>query len=84
MENDNFTLKQAIRLALDEADYKFKANKLFKAGDESPEASDFTIEDPETVYSIATMYEQYVEDVSEEEAHKKIIEALEEVYPDYL
>ena len=82
--HDILSLNQAIELALNEADYKFKANKLFKAGDDSPAANDFTDEDPETIYSITTMYEQFVEEVSEEKAHIKIIEALSKKYPEYV
>ena len=81
---ETLTLTDAIRLALNEADYNFKEGKLFKAGDESPEAQDFTNGDPETIYSIATACEQFVDEVSEEEAHAKIIEALEKEYPDYV
>lgn len=84
MLEEGFTLQEAIRMALNEADFKFKGNKLFKAGDNSPEANDFTHEDPETIYSITTLFEQYVEDVPEKEAHEKIIEALGKEYPDYL
>jgi len=84
MKNNELTLPEAIIAALDEADFKQKHGKLFKADDDSPESQDFTNGDPETIYSITTMYEQFVNEVSEEKAHDEIIKALSEQYPNYI
>lgn len=77
------TLKTAIQAATDEAKRKYDAGKLFKSGDESPEANDFATGDPETIHTLAALYAQYVEDALYSEAEDEIEKALLAIYPEY-
>lgn len=79
-----YTIDKAIECAKHEAHEKQLANKLFTAGDDSPAANNFTDGDPETLYSIAALYAQYVEDMDYNAAMSKIEDALILEFPDYL
>lgn len=79
----NYKIEKAIQQALDEAESKFKCGKLFKSGDESDAANDFTNGDPETIYSLSSLYAQYVEEIRYDTAVDLILEALIKKYPDY-
>lgn len=79
-----YTIEKAIDCAKREAHKKQLVNKLFTAGDDSPAANDFTDGDPETIYSIAALYAQYVEELDYEDAQDKIIDALTLEFPDYV
>lgn len=79
-----YTIDKAIECAKRETHIKQTQGKLFVAGDESPEAQDFTDGDPETIYSIAALYAQYVEELDYEDAQDKIIDALTLEFPDYV
>ena len=79
-----YTIEIAIQSAKTEAHQKQLAGKLFTAGDDSPAANDFTDGDPETIYSIAALYAQYVEELDYEDAQDKIIDALTLEFPDYV
>lgn len=79
-----YTIDKAIECAKREAHIKQTQGKLFVAGDESPEAQDFTDGDPETLYSIASMYAQYIEDMDYDTALSKIEDALILEFPDFI
>jgi hypothetical protein len=79
-----YTIEKAIECAKREAHIKQTQGKLFTAGDDSQAANDFTNGDPETIYSIAALYAQYVEDLNYEDAQDKIIDALTFDFPDYI
>lgn len=76
-----YTIKEAIKSAINEAERKFKSGKLLKSNEIS---EDFTNGDPETIYSIASIYAQFVEDKNFNDAVDGIEEALFEIYPEYI
>lgn len=79
-----YTTDKAINLAIIEAKNKFEAGKLFKSNDESPESMDFTDGDPETIYTLSSLYAQFVEDTNFDEAKELIEDSLIEIYPDFI
>ena len=79
-----YTLQKAIECSLREAQKKQLQGKLFSATDDSSASQDFTNGDPETLYSIASMYSQFVEDTDVDVAESKILDVLIIQYPDYL
>lgn len=81
-----YTLDKAINCAVREAQKKQLVGKLFSATDNSKASQDFTDGDPETLYSIASMYSQFVEDtdVDVDVAEDKILDALINEFPDYI
>lgn len=79
-----YTLDKAIECAVREAQKKQLVGKLFSATDDSKASQDFTDGDPETLYSIASMYSQLVEDTDVDVAEDKILDALINEFPDYI
>lgn len=79
-----YTLQKAIECAVREAQKKQLQGKLFSATDDSKESQDFSDGDPETIYSIASMYSQFVEDTDVDVAEDKILDALINEFPDYI
>jgi hypothetical protein len=79
-----YTLDKAINCAKREALRKQLVGKLFSACDDSEASQDFTDGDPETLYSIASMYSQFVEDTDVDVAEDKILDALINEFPDYV
>lgn len=79
-----YTLEKAIECSLREAQRKQLQGKLFSSTDDSSASQDFTNGDPETLYSIASMYSQFVEDTDVDVAEDKILDALIQQFPDYL
>lgn len=70
-------------LAIQEAERKIKQGKLFKSDDESKESQDFTNGDPETLFSLASLYAQFIED-DFNNAVDVLLDTLQEEFPDYL
>lgn len=79
-----YTLQKAIECAKREAQKKQLVGKLFSATDDSKASQDFTDGDPETLYSIASMYSQFVEDTEVDVAEDKILDALIIQFPEYV
>jgi len=79
-----YTLQKAIECSLREAQKKQLQGKLFSATDDSQASQDFTDGDPETLYSIASLYSQFVEDFDVDVAEDKILDALILQFPDYV
>jgi hypothetical protein len=77
------TFEFNLNLAIQEAERKIRTNKLFKGGDESEASQDFTNGDPETLYSLASLYAQFVDD-DFNNANDAILNALQEKFPDYV
>lgn len=80
----SYSIDKAIECAKRDAHVKQLQGKLFTAGDDSPASQDFTNGDPETIYSLAALYAQFVEDLNYEDAQDKIIDALTLEFPDYI
>lgn len=80
---ETYTLNKAIQCACNEALRKIVQKKLFKSCDESDASQDFSSGDPETLYSIASMYGQLVTDVDVDIAVSKIENVLLETFPKY-
>lgn len=78
-----YTLQKAIDCAIRDAHKKQKQGKFFKADDDSNASQDFTNGDPETIYSLALQYSQFVEDEDVIVAHDKIVDELIKEFPDY-
>lgn len=76
-----FTLSEALMHALNEAERKRVAGKLFTSAQDITEA-DFEDGDPETIYTLASLYAQFME--SPREGEQQLIDALAEVYPEYI
>jgi hypothetical protein len=79
-----YTIEKAIECAKREAHKKQLAGKLFSGSDDNPASQDFTDGDPETIYSIASMYAQYVEGENYLTAMDKIENALALEFPHYI
>ena len=79
----DLTIEQCIDMAKNEADRKIKTNKLFKSCDESPESLDFENGDPETLYSLSSMYGQFVED-DLNDIEDAIYNQLAKSFPEYV
>ncbi len=79
-----YEIIDAIRQVIRDGKAKQEAGKLFTATDDSPASQDFTNGDPETIYSLASLYSQEVDDMSQEEAEGLIIDALTLEFPDYV
>jgi len=77
------SFEQAKRLAIAEAYRKIADGKLFKSDDESPESEDFTNGDPETLYSLSSLYAQFVND-DFNNASDALLDVLQEEFPEYL
>jgi hypothetical protein len=76
-----YTIETAINSALQTAEEKKVKGHLYKSGDESEEQHDWSQGDPETVYSICSLYQD--DENSDGTWSERILEALEEKYPDY-
>ena len=73
-------LQQAIKLALSDVEHKISKGKFYPDDvDLTKESSEFG--DPENVYTIASMYAQYVIGVDYDEAMSEIEDAIIEKYP---
>jgi hypothetical protein len=79
---DTYNINQAMDQAVAEVHRKIATNKMFRSGDESPESEDFTNGDPETIFSIASLYAQYVDD-DFNNASDAILDKLSEIFPEY-
>lgn len=79
-----YTLEKTIECSIREAQKKLLQGKLFNSTNDSGASQDFTNGDPETLYSIASMYCQFVEDTDVDIAEDKILDALILQFPDYL
>jgi len=79
-----YTIEDAKRLAIQEAERKIASNKLFSSDDESPASEDFTTGDPETLYSLASLYAQFVEGDDYNNACDALIDTLQERFPNYI
>lgn len=79
-----YTLEKAIECSLREAQKKQLQGKLFSTIDNSKASQDFSDGDPETLYSIASMYSQFVEDCDVDIAEDKILDALIIQYPEFI
>ena len=79
-----YTLEKAIECSIREAQKKQLQGKLFSATDDSSASQDFTNGDPETLYSIASMYSQFVEDTDVDVAESKILDALILQFPSFI
>lgn len=79
-----YTLEKAIQCSIREAQKKQLQGKLFSATDDSKASQDFSDGDPETLYSIASMYSQFVDDCDIDIAVDKILDALIDLYPDFV
>jgi len=77
------SFQYAKRLAIAEVQRKIETGKLFTSGDESPESEDFTNGDPETLFSLASLYAQFVDD-DFNNACDALLDVLQEEFPDYL
>ena len=79
---ETITIKQAVAQALKEAQRKQAAGHLYKSSDANDDGEfpnhDWSKGDPETVYSIASLYSQFTDDPAA--AEDKIIAALQEEY----
>ena len=76
-------IKNAIRQASNEVKRKINNNKMFRSDDESPESEDFTDGDPETLFTISSLYAQFVDD-DFNNACDAIFCKLEEMFPEYI
>ena len=79
-----YGIDKAIECAKREALIKQIQGKLFAPNDDSPESKDFTDGDPETLYSIASMYAQFVEDLNFDTALSEIENALILEFPNFI
>lgn len=78
-----YTIEKAIEAARDEVERKISNNLLFKFDVDLAE-QDWSKGDPETLYSIASLYAQGVKLYEFDAAVDMIVHALEETYPEYL
>ena len=81
--NEPINLKNVIKHASDEVRYKIYNNKMFRSDDESPESDDFTDGDPETLFTISSMYAQFLDD-DFNNACDAILCKLQEIFPEYI
>lgn len=79
-----YTQQKAIECARREALKKQLQGKLFSSNDDSEASKDFSNGDPETLYSIASMYSQFVEDMDVDVAENKILDVLINEFPDFV
>lgn len=79
---ETYSYEDALRLAKLEVLRKQAESKMFPEGDESPESQDFTNGDPETLFSIASMYAQFVDD-DYTNACDALLCDLQEIFPQY-
>ena len=84
MNKDTFTFEDAKRLAIQEAETKIVQGKLFRSDDESPESEDFTDGDPETLYSLTSLYADHVTNDDFNNVSDALLDVLQERFPDYL
>lgn len=75
-----YTIEDLIELALQTAAKKNDNGLLFN-GDVDLSKQDWSVGDPETVYSIASMYAQFSHNIPVEDAEGKILNALTDKYP---
>ena len=78
-----YTIEKAIQYAHEEVERKISTNLLFKS-DVDLDALDWSKGDPETLYSIASLYAQGVKMYKFDAAVDMIERALEETYPEYM
>lgn len=78
---ENLTIQQAIKMAEDTAASKH-IHGLLCVGDADLSTKDWSRGDPETIYTIAAMYAQFVPDY--DMAEDDIVYALTDLYPDYI
>lgn len=78
-----YTLNNAIEGAVNETLKKIAQKKLFKSDDNSDASEDFSNGDPETLWSIAFMYAQFIPDIDIDIAVCKIMEVLIKNFPEY-
>jgi len=81
--SETYSYEDALKLAKLEVLRKAKQDKMFTSGDESPESEDFTDGDPETLFSIALLYAQFVDD-DFNNACDALLDALQDIYPQYI
>ena len=81
--NEPINLKNVIKHASDEVRYKIYTDKMFRSDDESPESKDFTNGDPETLFTISSMYAQFV-DGDFNYTSNEILCKLQEIFPEYI
>lgn len=80
---DTLTTAAAVQQALNEAAAKASSGHLYKANDDAAADHDWNQGDPETVYSLASLYSQFATDPAA--AEEAILQALTEKYgEDYL
>ena len=84
LTNNAFTFEDAKRLAIAEAQRKIVQGKLFRGDDETPESQDFTDGDPETLYSLTSLYADQVTNDDFNNVSDALIDALQDKFPDYL
>ncbi len=70
------SIEQVVQMSLNEAERKKNKNHLYRTGED--EKHDWNQGDPETIYSIASLFSQ--EANNPQEAENAIIEKLVEVY----
>ena len=77
-------IEDVVALAINEADKKMEAGKLIACDDPdfTTKIKDFRDGDPETIWSIATLYADQA-DIDYDEIHRDIIVALEKKYPTF-
>jgi len=78
-----YTIEKAIEQALDEAQRKKEQGLLTKITDDW-DLLDWSKGDPETIYTIASLYAQYVEGIEFDNAADRIECVLKETYPEYV
>jgi len=76
-----YTVEKAIQSALDEAARKIENGHLYKSGDPKEDEHDWSQGDPETVYSICSLYQD--DENNDGTWSERILEALEENHPEY-
>lgn len=81
--NPMYGIAKAIEQALVSAEKKAEAEQLLMS-DADLDTFDDSNGDPETIYTIAAMYAQFVEGMSYADAMSAIEDALIEKYPEYL
>ena len=76
-------LQDEMRMAFEYADYKLSQGKLIKASSDYDFDDDANYEngDPETIYTIASLYGQFLTNKEDADALET---ALMERYPDYI
>jgi hypothetical protein len=77
----SYTIQQAISSAIQTAEEKKAKGHLYKSGDPKEEVHDWSQGDPETVYSIISMYQD--DENNDGTWEDKIYSALFEQFPKY-